>query len=184
MSQTMVDAHLMTSPADDARPARKPRERAMAAVPSLEMLVGAHPAALRDLYLASRPADPTALGSDVAGKLLAVEPFADTFVATRPLVKLVARMGAWQGKSFESGGTSGRDRVLGQPVFRFRCEVTESKLDGEPTLVLGYHGLGNPWPISRARAELRVFGEDDAVALGPAWMGKRLLFWWGLDLTA
>jgi hypothetical protein len=161
----------------------------MAAVPNLEALVGAHPLAIRDIYLAARPTDPTTLGGEVGGRVLAVEPFADTFVATRPLVKLLsatllARAGAWQGKSFESGGTAGRDRLFGQRAFRFRCEVAPSRVDGGPALVLSYDGHGNPWPISRASAELRTFGDATPIAIGPAFMGRRLLFWWGLRVPA
>lgn len=151
----------------------------IAKVRSLEMLIAGHPDAMRDIYKSGTPLDPTDMGT-ARGSLLAVEPFADTYMLTKPLVELAARIDPWRGKRFERGGTAGKDRVLNLHAFRFRCEVHPSDLDGLDTLRLSYDGLGNPWPIKNTVAELRQVG--DTTAMGPAWWGHRLLFWWGLEL--
>ncbi|MEM9692830.1 MAG: hypothetical protein AAGA56_09820 [Myxococcota bacterium] len=148
-------------------------------------LIGAHPEALRDMYRMGRPTDTTALGGERDGYMLAYEPIAAIFSVTRPLVRALAETGLWRGKHFESGGTSGRDRMLGRRPFRFRCEVAPSALDGAPTLLMRYDNLGNPWPLGRYAGELRTL--NDAVAIGPSVVktgnGRHSVQgWWGLVL--
>ncbi|MBI4705251.1 MAG: hypothetical protein HY744_29435 [Deltaproteobacteria bacterium] len=150
---------------------------------SLDAFVGAHPAALREIYGAGTPADPAELGADSRGRLLALEPLAGAFLVTRRVVVGAGRVLPWQGKAFDPDGAGGHNRVLGRRVLRFRCEPGPSELDGRPTLLLRYDGVGNPWPISALVDELRRVG--DGVAIGPASLlagrATRLLFWWGLE---
>src|SRR5690606_5683180 len=107
-----------TQPSTPARGARR-----VIKVASLDSLVGAHPDALRDLFREGEPTDATALGGRRRGLLLAVAPFEDAFLLTRPLVRAVSRLGIFAGKSCESGGTAGRDLFVGGEHFRFRCEL-------------------------------------------------------------
>lgn len=165
----------------------KERQRTLAKVPSLDWLLGAHPDALRDLFLSGTPTDPADFAGDARGLILAVERFADTHVLMRPLVKLVSsRMNPWQGIRFSSGGTSGQNLVLGRRAFRFRCELASSALDGQPALVMCYDGLGNRWPVSHLVDELRDVGEG--IAIGPTSLATRrgltLLSWWGITSAA
>lgn len=153
----------------------------IAKVRSLDTLVGAHPDALRDIYASGEALDSRELGA-APGQLLAVEPFADAFMLTRPLVKLASKLDPWRGKQFERGGTAGKDLLLNLRAFRYRCEVGPSRIDGGDTLLLAYDGLGNPWPLDRASCEIRRVGQT--TAMGPAWLGSRLLFWWGLTVDS
>jgi hypothetical protein len=165
---------------DTRQAKRRTRARVIAKVQSLEMLVGGHPDAMRDIYASGTPLDPTELG-EAPGRLLTVEPLADTYMLTKPLVELASRIDPWRGKRFERGGTAGKDLVFSLQAFRFRCEVGRSEIDGEDTLRLTYDGLGNPWPVSRTRCELRRVGETTAI--GPAWLGDRLWLWWGVAVA-
>ncbi len=164
---------------DGRQERRRERARAFARVASLDVLVGAHPDALHDIYGSGEPLDPTRVDA-APGRLLAVEPLANTFMLTKPLVALASKLDPWRGKAFERGGTAGKDLVLNLRAFRFRCEVGPSALDGDDTLLIGYAGLGNPWPISLASAEVRRVGAT--AAIGPAFLGDRLLGWWGLEV--
>ncbi len=157
------------------------RARVIARVRSLESLVGAHPDAMRDIYESGAPLDPTELG-EVNGQLLSVDGLADTFMLTQPLVKLASKLDPWRGKRFERGGTAGKDMLLNLKAFRFRCEIGASALDSKDTLRLSYDGLGNPWPVRDTLCELRRVG--DTTAIGPTWVGSRLLLWWGLEVAA
>jgi len=180
----------MTQPTstEAARPRQRSRRRVIARVQSLDALVGAHPDALRDIYEVGSPADPAALGAAPRGRLLAVQSLTPIFALTRPLVRTVAHhLLPWRGKRFESGGTAGRNQLLRWQLFRFHCEVGASDLDGQPTLVLRYDGLGNPWPISQVVDELRQVG--DGITIGPASLqiggsSPHLLGWWGLTTIA
>lgn len=160
---------------------KRARARLFARVQSLDSLIAAHPDALRDIYGSGKPADSSTL-DEVRGRLLTITRFASTYNLTRPIVKTLAtRLLPWRGKVFESGGTSGTNRVLSWNAFRFRCQAADSLVDGEPTLALSYDGLGNPWPVSRIVDELRVVGEG--VAIGPAFYmaaEPQLIFWWGV----
>ncbi len=156
---------------------RRTRARAIAQVRSLETLVGAHPDAMRDIYEDGSALDSTELGH-TPGRLLAVAPLAETFMLTKSLVKLASRIDPWRGKRFERGGTAGKDILLNMQAFRFRCEIGASEIDGQDTLLLRYRGLGNPWIVQHASCELRRVGPTTAI--GPAWLGSRLWFWWGL----
>ncbi len=166
------------------RPGRAQRVRTMASVRSLDQLIGAHPAALRDIYCAGQPADASSLSAP-QGRLLGLEPFTGTFMLTRPLVSFFSRhLLPWKGKLFDEGGNSGANDVLGQRIFRFRTETGPSDLDGKPTLFLRYDGQGNPWPVGGIVDELRTVGEG--VHIGPASVqtargAPKLLFWWGLQ---
>lgn len=166
---------------DERLAQRRARKRVIAKVRSLDVLVGGHPDALADIYGGGEPLDPTALGP-ARGRLLAVEPLAEAYMLTKPLVQLASRIGPWRGKRFERGGTAGKDMLFNLQAFRFRCEVGASAIDGEDTLRLSYDGLGNPWPVKHTSCELRRVG--DTVAIGPAWLGPRLWFWWGLDVES
>lgn len=160
------------------------RRRFATPVHSLATLVGAHPASLRHIYESGAPADPAALGDAPSGKLLAIEPAAELFLLTRPIVRAVANhLVPWRGKTFDHGGNSGQNVVFGKKVVRFRAEVGPSEIDGQPTLALRYDGFGNPWPVSAIFDELRMIGEG--IALGNAYLvaggRKHLLLWWGLE---
>ncbi len=173
-----------------SEPARKSkrasRARRMATVDAVETLVGAHPVALRDLYQEGTPVDATLLGGEHPARLLAVEPLEPAFFITRALVRGASEIMPWRGKRFESGGTAGRDLILGRPAFRFRCEVGPSALDGRPTLRLAYDGLKNPWPVSTRVDEMRRVGETIAVGVTSiAPTGRpRVTYWWGMDVPA
>jgi hypothetical protein len=169
----------MEEPSTEVRAGR--RARAIATVTSLEQLVGAHPDAIADVYRAGAPADPSRIANG-RGRLLAVTGLAAAHVATRPLVVAVAKhLSPWRGKAFESGGTTGTDIVLGRKMFRFHSEVAASSFDSEPTLIIRYDGLGNPWPLDRMILELRTIAEG--IAVGPAfWRASSFApaLWWGL----
>jgi hypothetical protein len=164
------------------KPRQRGRTTSTTTVASLELLVGAHPDALRDIYASGAPADPTELRAS-QGRLLAIERFAGVYALTRPLTVALSRVAPWRGKTFEPGGTSGRNIVAGRPAFRFACAVADSELDGRPTLAMRYEGLGNPAVITRVLDELRVVG--DGIALGVSLLGGRHgyrpLWWWGLE---
>jgi hypothetical protein len=177
-------AHAMTATASEGAPdeRRIRRKRDIAHVPSLAALLGAHPDALRDIYLAAEPADPTAFGR-TRGLLLAVESLSSVHLLVRPAVRLLAgSFNPWRGVTFESGGTTGTNRVLGFDAIRFRCEVDRSELDGRPALVVRYGGFGHSWPIANVVDELRIVG--DGIAIGPSMLsgphGMSLLAWWGI----
>jgi hypothetical protein len=162
---------------------RGARVRTIASVRSLESLVGTHPDALRDIYGAGAPADPTTFSGLLRGRLLAVEAFSlsEIFLLARPAVRLGSQLLPWDGKRFESGGTSGCDVFLGRDALRFRCELGDSKLDGEPTLVMTFDGLGNPSMFDNTLDELRKVG--DRVLIGPgSQSGRKVDVWFGLEL--
>jgi len=164
---------------EKARSRRKPK---IARVPSLDSLVAAHPLALRDIYEAGEPCDPTVFRQGSRGLLLAVDRWREAFMLARPIVRALSRLTPWRGKVFESGGTSGANQVLNWQLFRFHSEVADSRLDGKPTLMISYQGFGNPWPIANIVDELREVG--DGVYLGPAYRLRdgepKVMFWWGL----
>jgi len=161
---------------------RQSRQHRIAPVACLEALVGAHPAALRKFYATGTPTDSTALNGPVDGQLLGLEAFTEVFMLTRPLVPLANTLSPWKGKCFESGGTSGRDRVWRWTPWRFRCEVVPSLLDGCPTLALRYAELGNPWPLAGAVNELRTV--STGIAIGPVYgQDQRPIAWYGLRLV-
>lgn len=173
----------MATTTSSASAGRRSGNQRVTKVESLDALVGAHPDALRDLYGAGEPADATALGGLRRGRLLTVEPLEGAFVLTRPLVRALSRFGLFAGKTFESGGTAGRDHFARRDRFRFRCEVGPSLLDGRPTLVMRYDGLGNPWPISACVDELRaVSGVGVGLTAVSPGRRARVAFWWGLEL--
>ena len=172
-----------TATTSDAEKLKKgSRVRTIAAVKRLEDLVTAHPDALREIYASGKPADPTTFHGFVPGRLLTVESLSLTsvYMLARPAMRLTSRVMPWQGKRFESG-TFGTDVVLGRDALRFRCELGASRIDGDPTLVMAYEGLGNPWPFARGLDELRKVGET--VAIGPGFFaGERVDVWYGLEL--
>ena len=180
--QTETIAANSESTKDKARKRRRPK---IARVASLDSLVGAHPLALRDIYDAGEACDPAAFREGSRGLLLSFDLWRETFMLARPIVRGLSRILPWKGKVFESGGTSGANQVLNWQLFRFRSEVTESRLDGKPTLMISYDGLDNPWPVADFVDELRKVGDD--VYIGPAYTMShgepRVLFWWGLTTT-
>ena len=175
----------MSSPAVEHEPA--PR-RIPTQVTSLESLVGAHPEALRKIFGTGRPADPAALGEAPRGYLLAFDRGGDVFLAVRPFLRgLSTGLLPWRGKTFDHGGNSGQNVLLGKKLLRFQAEVGPSELDGLPALILTYHAPAhqNPWPFRLVRDELRMAGPG--IALGPAIvpvMGAPVpLLWFGLAAT-
>ncbi|MEQ9324247.1 MAG: hypothetical protein RIF41_34105 [Polyangiaceae bacterium] len=174
-----------TATTSDAEKLKKgSRVRTIAAVKRLEDLVTAHPDALREIYASGAPADPTTFNGFLHGRLLTVESFSlpEIYMLARPVVRLTSRLLPWRGKRFESGGTGGADVVLGREAMRFRCELGDSLVDGQPTLVMAYEGLGNPWPFAHGFDELRKVGET--VAMGPGFFRSRggVDLWYGLEL--
>jgi hypothetical protein len=154
-------------------------------VSSLAALSGGHPAALRALYGAGRATDPAELGDAPRGQLLALGEVTELFLLTRPLVRLLALL-PWEGKTFDHGGNSGKNLILGSSLARFHAETAPSALDGKPALVLSYDvaEYKNPWPIRAIAGELRTVGHG--IAIGPAlWKGgasPRVLLWFGLEI--
>jgi hypothetical protein len=159
--------------------------RVVTQVESLSALVGAHPDALRKIYGAGRATDPAELGDAPRGSLLALAAGADVFLVFRPVLRaLAAGLMPWQGKTFDHGGNSGQNVVLGQKLLRFHAEVGPSHLDNRPALVLTYAepAYGNPWPLSAVRDELRTVAPG--IAIGPAIFTQGLpttLLWFGLE---
>ncbi len=176
----------MTSPA--ASPSASSGKRNLTRIDSLSSLVGAHPEALGSLFSNGRAADPGELGDAPRGRLLALVPGAELYMATRPLIRALATdMLPWRGKVFDHGGNSGQNVVLGRKVFRFQAEVGPSALDQKPALVLTYdaEAYANPWFVRVLRDELRTVGPG--IAIGPAILvasgTPRPLFWFGLEVT-
>lgn len=152
---------------------------------SLDSLVGAHPATLRQFYEAGKPADPAELGDLPRGRLLALQPTAGIHLATRPLITaLASRWMPWKGNEFDHGGNSGTNVVFGSRVCRFKAQLLPSELDGEPTLALTYgeRAFGNPWPVSAIKDELRTV--EAGLAIGPMllkWHERwHAVLWFGL----
>jgi hypothetical protein len=165
-----------------------PARRSVPKIDSLSSLVAAHPDALRRIFGDGRATDPGELGDAPRGRLLAFAPGADVFLALRPVLRTLAGdLLPWRGKTFDHGGNSGQNVVLGRGVFRFRAEVGPSQLDGLPALVLTYDEPAhqNPWPIRAMRDELRTVGPG--IAVGPAFItlgsASTALFWFGLEAT-
>jgi hypothetical protein len=172
----------MVSPAATPATSETTARRVVTQVESLSALVGAHPDALRKIYGAGRAADPAELGPAPRGRLLALVPTSDVFLAVRPLIRALATdLLPWRGKTFDHGGTSGQNVILGRGAFRFQAEVGPSALDGLPALLLSYDAPAhkNPWPVSAIRDELRAVGKG--VAIGPAIFGGSTLLWFGLE---
>lgn len=178
MSMTATDSNNPTAGAQGRRYVTR--------VTSLDSLVGSHPGALRTIYESGSPADPAELGEAPRGRVLALEPLSDVFMAVRPILKALASdLFPWKGKTFDHGGNSGYNRVFGRGVFRFRAEVGPSELDGRPTLVLSYDdpAFKNPWPVRAVKDELRSLG--GGITIGPALVRLRdrrhLVLWFGLE---
>lgn len=150
-------------------------------VGTIDELVACHPATLRGLFADAPPLDPTEIGEQPRGRLLALEPLASLHVASRPLVRWFARSPLWHGVGFDHGGNAGYNRVLGGTAARFRAAVEPSELDGRPALVLHYDR--NPWPVRAFRDEVRRL--DARIALGAFFLQSgdrtRLLGWFGLE---
>jgi hypothetical protein len=160
--------------------------RIVSPVASLDTLVGAHPDALRKIFGAGKPTDPAELGDAPRGRLLALAHGADLYLALRPIVRAIAdHLLPWEGKTFDHGGNSGQNVVLGRKLLRFRAEVGPSQLDGRPALLLRYDSpaYGNPWPARVVKDELRTVGKG--IAIGPAIVdvaGAPVpLVWFGLE---
>ena len=91
---------------------------------------------------------------------------------------------AWRGKTFDHGGNSGQNLILGKPRFRFRAEVAPSALDALPALRLLYAdpAFANPWPVRDLVDEIR--GIAPGMAIGPVLLSGRVLGWFGLERSA
>lgn len=153
---------------------------------SLASLSGAHPDALRSLYIEGRPTDPAELGEAPRGEFLAFGETAELYFVSRPLVRLFGLF-PWEGKVFDHGGNSGKNLVFGKQLLRFHAEIAASLADGRPALVLSYDvpEHKNPWPLSAIVDELRTVG--DGIAIGPVFFKSgvtepRLLLWFGLEI--
>ena len=177
----------MISPAAE-RPTEG-RKRNLTRIDSLDSLAGGHPDALGMLFASAPATDPAELGDAPRGRLLALVPGAEVYMAIRPLMRALASdLLPWRGKVFDHGGNSGQNVVLGRKVFRFQVEVCPSVLDQRPALVLTYdaEAHGNPWILRVIRDELRTVGPG--VAIGPAILmtrarAPRPLFWFGLEIA-
>jgi hypothetical protein len=155
-------------------------------VASIDALVGAHPDALGKIFGAGRPTDPAELGDAPRGRLLALGRGGDVFLVLRPILRgLASGLMPWEGKTFDHGGNSGQNVVLGKRLLRFRAEVGPSRVDGSPALRLTYDAPAyeNPWPATVVQDELRTVGKG--IAIGPAiFVGARApitLLWFGLE---
>ncbi len=160
--------------------------RVVTPVTSLASLVGGHPDALRRIYGAGRATDPAELGDAPHGTLLGFARGGEVFLALRPLLRAGAGVLPWQGKTFDHGGNSGQNVVLGRRLLRFQAEGGASLLDGRPALILTYDAPAheNPWPLRALRDELRTVGPGVAIgpAILPASAGAPVtLFWFGLE---
>lgn len=145
---------------------------------------------LRDLYLhGDTPSDLATLDGDPAGRMLAVRGLGAGRAAELVRRFAGAEFFPWEGKSFEAESA---DRGLGvnrlrlggrYKLFEFHTFYGESRLDGDPTIVLDYELPENPWFIRAIHDEIREV--DDGLFLGPAmWKGGRgatLVVWFGLD---
>jgi hypothetical protein len=164
-------------------------KRSLPRIDSLDSLVGGHPEALGMLFANGSPTDPGELGDAPRGRLLALVPGAELYMATRPLMRALATdLLPWRGKVFDHGGNSGQNVVLGRKMFRFQAEVGPSVIDQRPALVLTYdaEAYGNPWMVRVIRDELRTVGPG--IAMGPAILTRRAgaprpLFWFGLEIA-
>lgn len=177
--------HTMTSQSEKQSETSGGR-RVLTQVTSLDILVGAHPDAMRHFYALGKPTDPAELGDAPRGRLLALEPTAQVYMATRPfLAALASDWLPWKGKEFDHGGNSGMNLVFGKKVCRFRAHLLESEVDGKPTLALTYKekSFQNPWPVRAMKGELRTVGAG--IAIGPVlveWGGRQhLVLWFGLE---
>jgi hypothetical protein len=160
--------------------------RVVTQVESLSSLVGAHPDALRKIFGAARATDPAELGQEPRGRLLAIAPATSFVLALRPFLRGISEHGLlpWRGKTFDHGGNSGQNVVLGKKVVRFHAEVGPSHLDGRPALALTYDlpAYANPWPLRAVRDELRTVAPG--IAIGPAIFmegSPTTLLWFGLE---
>jgi len=157
----------------------------MGPVRALDSLIGAHPAALLDLYREGRPIDSAELEGRLRGRMLGI-PVETAFMLMQPLVVLFARhIYPWRGKRFDAGGMGGHNFFVRGQGLRFRCEPAPSEIDGRPTLLILYDLPGNLWPVSRMVDELRFVG--DTVMIGPSSLrtrtGSLLFAWWGLETS-
>jgi hypothetical protein len=171
------------SPAAEHEPS--PR-RVVTPVTSLGSLVGGHPDAIRRIFGGGRPTDPGELGDAPHGMLLAFARGGEVFLALRPLLRAGQGVFPWQGKTFDHGGNSGQNVVMGRRVLRFQAEGGPSLVDGLPALVLTYDAPAheNPWPVRALRDELRTVGPGVAVGAVLASVGggePMTLAWFGLE---
>lgn len=70
----------------------------------------------------------------------------------------------WHGKTFMKVGDELRGVNIVTPykipLFHFKVEVQDSKLDGRPAYVLNYNIFPNPLPVRFIRDELRKIGDN------------------------
>ncbi len=141
--------------------------RVVTHVTSLSELVGGHPDALASIYSAGKPCVASDLGDAPEGQLLAITFGTGAFMGLRPIVRAIAAVSPWKGKTFDHGGNGGTNVVLGKKTLRFHAEVGPSALDGKPTLILRYdqEAFGNPRPFRSMVGELRSIAPG--LAVGP-----------------
>lgn len=160
---------------------RSARRRQIAHIPSLSLLVGAHPEGLRDIYQAGKPFDPCGV-AEASPRLLAIDSLQPAFMLTRPLVRQLSQWLPWRSTRFESGGTAGEQQLLAGRRLRFSASAHASRVDGADTLTLRFAALDNPSWLAGLEQELRQVG--DAVAMGPLYRagGTQPIAWTGLSL--
>lgn len=181
----MTNAATDKDAANAAGGAQGGKSRPVTKVAALDELVGAHPDALRSIFVSGRPTDPAELGDAPRGRILALGPGVEVFMLMRPILRALATDALpWKGKVFDHGGNSGQNLVFGKQAFRFHAEVGPSALDGSPALLLRYGvaAYKNPWPVRDIVDELRTVAPG--IAMGPAFLQtgeQRLLLWFGLE---
>jgi hypothetical protein len=152
---------------------------------SLDALIGAQTSDLEARYRAGSPPERAWLGERVRGRMLAAPSPAIVQTLARPVFVPYAKyLAPWEGKSFSPDGRFGANRVLGQDLGRFRCDVEPSIIDGQPTLRLDYDLAGQPWPVRRLFDELRQVSASIAIGVGclRAPLGRNLIvFWFGVE---
>src|SRR5262245_44238693 len=88
-----------------------------ALVKTLDELIGAHPATLRELFGDARATKPSELGHATRGRFLAFEPAHDVHFLMRPVLHaLTGGAMPWKGKVFDEGGT-GANLMLGRTMM-------------------------------------------------------------------
>lgn len=138
------------------------------------------------------PSDFATISGKPKGRMLAIRHTDQTPVFD--VVRLLASLGVfpWDGKTFKATGKlqgEGINRVkLLMPMidlFRFETRIENSKLDGQPTVILDYEQPGNPWFVAKIHDEIREV--SPGVYLGPAmWKtkaGASTVLWFAVDFN-
>lgn len=149
---------------------------------------------LAALYAAGRVPDDFALALDnhPKGRMVAVRGL-DSVPVVNKVIDIFARhpLFPWDGKSMAATSAQSSDGInrmqagAKMNLFPFKTRVEESRIDGEPTIVLDYEQKGNPFLIKKIHDEIREVAPG--MYLGPAMakVGKDkppvLVLWFALD---